>query len=55
MPGSGTSTFGKQLAETLNAAFYDLDACIEEEENKDINRNFAEDGEAEFRLIERQC
>ncbi|GJM30818.1 MAG: shikimate kinase [Cyclobacteriaceae bacterium] len=55
MPGSGKSTLGKQLAEKLNADFYDLDLCIEKEAGKDINRIFSEDGESGFRLLERQC
>lgn len=30
LPGSGKSTFGRQLAVALNFQFYDLDTLIEE-------------------------
>jgi len=52
MPGSGKSTLGKQLAESLNYSFVDMDKEIEASERKTINEIFAEDGEEEFRDIE---
>lgn len=55
MPGSGKSTLGKELAEKLGIAFYDLDQYVESRAGKDINRIFQEDGEQGFRKIEREC
>lgn len=37
MPGSGKSTMGKILAETLNRSLYDIDIMIEEKEGISIS------------------
>ena len=52
MPGSGKSTFGRQLARELNFVFIDLDHHIEKEEGRLIKDIFAEDGEGKFRELE---
>jgi shikimate kinase len=52
MPGSGKSTFGKQLAQQLNFAFIDLDHVIEKESGKSIAEIFQQDGEGKFRELE---
>ncbi|HAZ26207.1 MAG TPA: shikimate kinase, partial [Algoriphagus sp.] len=36
LPGSGKSTFGRQLAQSLNFPFYDLDAMIEQKNQMKI-------------------
>lgn len=52
MPGSGKTTLGKQLAEHLGVAFFDLDAEIEKAEQKAISDIFTQEGEDYFRLVE---
>ncbi|RPA66811.1 shikimate kinase [Cyclobacteriaceae bacterium YHN15] len=52
LPGSGKSTFGKQVATLLNFAFIDLDQLIEEETGKKISQIFSEEGEGKFRELE---
>ena len=52
MPGSGKTTFGKQLAARLMIDFVDLDAEIEKAEAKTIPRIFKDDGEGYFRMVE---
>ncbi len=52
LPGSGKSTFGKQLARKLNFVFFDLDSAIESGEGKEIRQIFEESGEGVFRNIE---
>lgn len=54
MPGSGKTTLGKQLADTLSLPFVDLDKVIEDHEQKDVKDIFREQGEDHFRLIESQ-
>lgn len=54
MPGSGKSTLGKQLAESLQLPFVDLDAEIEKKESRSIKNIFSENGEVFFRLTESQ-
>lgn len=51
--GSGKSTIGPILANTIGYTFVDLDAEIERRERKLINRIFAEQGEQFFRSLER--
>jgi shikimate kinase len=51
--GSGKSTIGPILANTLGWDFYDLDKVIEENEGKRIKEIFATKGENYFRKIER--
>lgn len=50
--GSGKSTIGPLLANSLGFDFIDLDREIELAAGKSINRIFAEDGEAAFRELE---
>ncbi|NKI33508.1 shikimate kinase [Croceivirga thetidis] len=50
--GSGKSTVGKQLAETLDYEFHDLDSLIEKKEQKSISKIFEERGEIYFRKLE---
>jgi shikimate kinase len=52
MPGSGKSTFGKQLAQQLNFVFVDLDHVIEKETGKSISDIFQQEGEGKFRELE---
>jgi shikimate kinase len=47
--GSGKSTIGPLLANSLGFEFIDLDKAIEQAAGKSINRIFSEDGEAAFR------
>lgn len=50
--GSGKSTIGPLLANSLGFEIIDLDKAIEQAAGKSINRIFAEDGEAAFRELE---
>ncbi|RXK81613.1 shikimate kinase [Chlorobaculum sp. 24CR] len=50
--GSGKSTIGPLVANSLGFEFIDLDREIELAAGKSINRIFAEDGEAAFRALE---
>jgi shikimate kinase len=52
--GSGKSTIGPLLANSLGFEFVDLDKAIEQAAGKSVNRIFAEDGEAGFRAMELQ-
>lgn len=52
LPGSGKSTFGKQLASTLNFPFYDLDSLVEENFKMKIPEIFSKLGEGQFRKWE---
>lgn len=49
LPGSGKSTFGRQLASTLNFPYYDLDTLIEENHKMKIPEIFGKFGEGQFR------
>ena len=51
--GSGKSTIGPILANTIGYNFVDLDIAIEHREAKKINEIFSENGEQYFRSIER--
>ncbi|MDE3058680.1 MAG: shikimate kinase [Bacteroidota bacterium] len=51
--GSGKSTIGPILANTLGYEFIDLDALIEASEHKKIEKIFSDKGEAYFRAVER--
>lgn len=51
--GAGKTTLGKALAENLHLEFVDLDWYIESKQGKAISQIFAEQGEDEFRRIER--
>ena len=50
--GSGKTTVGKALAESLKLPFYDLDWYIESRMRKSVSQIFAERGEEGFRKIE---
>ena len=52
--GSGKSTIGPILANTLGYGFVDLDLYIEQKEKKKIGDIFKEDGENKFREMERR-
>jgi len=53
-PGSGKSTFGRQLAVRKGMPFVDLDAEIERVQGRKIADIFAADGEPAFRAIEKE-
>lgn len=55
LPGSGKSTVGGQVAETLGAEFVDLDAWIERRTGLPVARIITEQGEPHFRAIEREA
>jgi shikimate kinase len=52
--GSGKSTVGPILANTIGYQFIDLDALIEKNIGKRISDIFASEGEQKFRSMERQ-
>ena len=52
--GSGKSTIGKLLASKLDAPFRDTDDLIENEQGKSVSQIFLEQGEAEFRAMEKR-
>jgi shikimate kinase len=54
MMGSGKSSIGQHLAQTLGYQFFDTDVVIEQLASKPISQIFAEDGEANFRALETQ-
>jgi shikimate kinase len=52
---SGKSHFGRRLAAALAVPFYDLDDVLEGEQRKSISSLFRDDGEARFRILERDA
>lgn len=52
LPGSGKSTFGRQLAELMGFTFVDLDHQIEVKTQSKIPEIFAIHGEGKFREVE---
>ena len=52
--GSGKSTVGRIIADALGCPFMDMDSLIEKKVGKSIPEIFATDGEAHFRLLEKQ-
>lgn len=50
--GSGKTSVGKKLADTLGYKFLDTDILIEKEQGRSISKIFEESGEAEFRRLE---
>lgn len=53
--GCGKSTVGVRLAQALQQTFLDTDSYIEDRQNTDITRLFAEKGEDFFRDLETAC
>jgi len=53
LSGSGKSTIGPLLANSLGYEFIDLDQAIEKSAGKSITNIFAEDGETFFRNLEK--
>lgn len=53
--GAGKSMIGQQLAESLECNYLDLDDRIEEKAGHAIPEIFEQEGEAEFRTIERRA
>jgi len=53
--GSGKTTIGENLAARLDLPFTDSDSWIEEKEERSISEIFAQEGEAYFRSLEREC
>ncbi len=53
--GSGKSTIGPILANTIGFAFEDIDRSIEEAEGQSVSAIFNEHGEAYFRSLERHA
>jgi shikimate kinase/3-dehydroquinate synthase len=51
--GAGKTTTGEEVAQRLGRIFYDTDRGIEEFHGRSIEEIFAEDGEADFRELER--
>lgn len=54
-PGSGKTTVGTLLAQTLGVSFRDTDADIVERAGKPIPDIFVDDGEEHFRALEREA
>jgi len=52
--GSGKSTIGKKLAESLGVLFLDSDSVIEEKEGQSVSEIFEQQGEDYFREKERE-
>lgn len=52
--GSGKTTIGQLLAEKLDLQFRDTDLVIEERSGKSVADIFLEDGEDEFRVLEKK-
>ncbi len=55
LPGSGKTTVGALVAARLRAPFFDVDRAIETRAGRTVARIFADDGEAEFRALERDA
>ena len=51
---AGKTTLGLELAAHLDWPFLDLDQLLEEREGRSIAEIFADDGEAPFRIAERE-
>ena len=51
--GSGKTTIGQLLASNLGITFRDTDHVIEERAGKTVSDIFLEDGEDEFRILEK--
>ena len=54
-PGVGKTTVGTLLAELLGVGFRDTDADVEQVAGMPVSQVFVDQGEAHFRLLERQA
>lgn len=54
-PGAGKSTVGRLLADRLGVSFRDTDDDVERAAGKSIGDIFVDDGEPEFRALEREA
>ncbi len=54
-PGAGKSTVGRHLAALLGATLRDTDTDVEERAGKPVAEIFVDDGEPEFRRLEREA
>lgn len=52
-PGAGKSTVGALLAERIGVEFFDVDVLVEERAGKTVADIFLDEGEEEFRRLER--
>src|SRR5262245_4177165 len=53
--GAGKTTVGRVLAQLLQHRFFDLDEIIEKDAGKSVRQIFTEDGELEFRRVEKKA
>ena len=53
--GAGKTTVGHILASRLGYTFFDLDQIIEQQTSRLVREIFAQEGEAEFRRVERSA
>ena len=53
-PGAGKSSIGKNLAKRMNRGFIDTDEMVEKRSGKKISEIFLEDGEQQFRVLEKE-
>ena len=51
--GSGKTTIGRLMAARLSAEFHDTDSIIESQQGKSVAQIFLDEGEEEFRRIEK--
>lgn len=52
-PGSGKTTIGRAVAQSLGEPFADVDEVVEQREGRSISDIFVDDGEPAFREMER--
>lgn len=53
-PGAGKTSVGRRVAERLNVPFTDSDALVEQRSGKSVSDIFVTDGEAAFRVLEKE-
>ena len=54
LPGTGKTLVGRDVAKSLGWDFVDIDVEIENRAGKSVQRIFLEDGEVEFRILEKR-